>query len=201
MPPNPIVITFAVTKDFRARLFDRFKNAAFNKFRLKAWKEAFRLRVVLTVARCRQRLAKTVNIKQPSVFNWRLLAAAIRVNDRPTLYQTPFSGAMESIYNQLCGHPPGHRPPDDPSGEFILKSCQIAESSASQRQISDVANNDFSGCRNTIWRLFQQLLRMSEIVPWISCARNKRVRTNRRQPCCLHQRTDQPAPDQQAFSF
>jgi hypothetical protein len=40
MPTNPIVIASNVTEDFRPRLFDRFKNAAFDKLRLKSGMEA-----------------------------------------------------------------------------------------------------------------------------------------------------------------
>lgn len=52
MPTDAIVIAFNVTKDFRPRLFDRFKAAAFDKFRLKTRKEALGLRVIASSFPC-----------------------------------------------------------------------------------------------------------------------------------------------------
>ncbi len=39
MSPNPIVITFDVTEDFRAGILDRLENTAFNEFRFETGKE------------------------------------------------------------------------------------------------------------------------------------------------------------------
>jgi len=58
MPPDAIVITFDIAEDFRARLLDRLENAAFDKFRLKPGKEAFRLGVIATVSLAAHRLPK-----------------------------------------------------------------------------------------------------------------------------------------------
>jgi len=81
MPSDPIVIAVDVAEDFRARFFDRFKNPVFEQFRLESGKEALGLRVVVTVAFCRHRLAEAVNIQQAAKFNGRVLRTAVGMNN------------------------------------------------------------------------------------------------------------------------
>lgn len=51
MPPDAIVMTFDVAENFRTSLFNRFKNAALDQFRLEPREKTFRRRVVVTIAR------------------------------------------------------------------------------------------------------------------------------------------------------
>ncbi len=50
MSSDTIVIAFDITENFRPSLLNRFKDAAFDQFRLEAREEAFRLGVVIAVS-------------------------------------------------------------------------------------------------------------------------------------------------------
>lgn len=50
MQSDSIVIAFDITEDFRAGFLDRRKDAAIDQFRLEPGKEAFRLRVIVTIS-------------------------------------------------------------------------------------------------------------------------------------------------------
>jgi len=58
MSANSIVIAFNVTEDFRACLLNRFKDAAFNQFRLKREKKRVALRIVAKLCPCRSYFAE-----------------------------------------------------------------------------------------------------------------------------------------------
>ena len=157
MPPNAIVITFNIAEDCRFGLLDRFKNAAFNQFRLKARKEAFCHRIVITIPLCRHRLPEAVNIQQSPIFDRCALAAAISVNNRPAFYQTPTPSTVKGIDHELRRHPFRNLPADNPSGELVLKSCQIAELSASERQIRNIADDHLSRAGRRGRQIAQQI--------------------------------------------
>ena len=82
MSSDPIVVPVNITENFRSRFFDRFKNAAFDQLGFESGKEAFGLRIVVTIAFYRHRLAESVNVQQAAKLDRRVLAPAIGVNDR-----------------------------------------------------------------------------------------------------------------------
>ncbi len=49
MQSDSIVIAFDVTEDFRAGIFDRFKDAVLDQFRLEPGKEALGLGIIITM--------------------------------------------------------------------------------------------------------------------------------------------------------
>ena len=157
MPPNSIVITFDVAEDFWPCLFDRFKDAAFDQFRLKARKETLRLRVVITIPLTAHTLSKAVNIKQPTIFCGSILTASVGMNNRSAFYQTALPRSVKSINHQLRRHPLWDLPADDSSREFILKGRQIAPLSILQWQICDVADQTQAVPDHFVHRIAQQI--------------------------------------------
>ena len=105
MPPDPIIIAFNIAEDFRARLLNRFKDAAFEQFRLKARKEALRLCIVVAVSFAAHTLPKPIDIQQPAIFNRCILAAAVSMNNCAAPDQTATSRPVQSIQNELRRHP------------------------------------------------------------------------------------------------
>ena len=81
MQSDSIVIAFDVAEDLQAGIFNRFKDAAFDQFRLEAGKETFGLGVVVTVSFAAHRLAKAADIQQSAIFDRCILAALIGVNN------------------------------------------------------------------------------------------------------------------------
>ena len=144
MPTDAIVITFDIAKSFRARLFDRFKNAVFNQFRFEARKETLRLCIILAVSFAAHTLPKSVDIQQSAIFNRCILRAAVGMNDCAAPDQTAASRPVQSVWNELCRHPLGDLPADDSSRELILKCRQITELSVLKRQICNIADNYLS---------------------------------------------------------
>lgn len=84
---NPIVITFNVTEDFPARLFDQLKRPPSTSSALNREKKRVRLDVIVTITASPHRLPETVNIQKAAIFNRRILAAAIGMNDRAAFYR------------------------------------------------------------------------------------------------------------------
>lgn len=144
MPPDAIVIAFNIAEDFRSRLFDRLERAALNQLRLKAGKETLGLRVIIAVAFAAHTLPKTIDIQQSAIFDRCVLAAAVGMNNCAAPNQTAASRPFQSVQNELCRHPPGDLPTDDPSGELILKCRQVTKLSILQRQICNIADNHSS---------------------------------------------------------
>lgn len=155
MPPDAIVITLNVTEGFRTSLFDRFKNAAFDKFRLEPGKETLGLRVVITASLRAHTLPQAVNIKQPSIFNRGVLAALIRVSNCSPLYQTAPPRLKKSIDDELRRHIRRDLPADDSSRVLILKSCQVTEPPVLKRQICNIADDHLSFARRLARRRLQ----------------------------------------------
>ncbi len=143
--------------DFRPCLFDRFKDTAFNQFRLKARKETLGLGVIITVALAAHTLSEAINIKQPPVFNCRILTAAIWMNNRPAFYQAALPRSVKSIDHQLRRHPFRDLPADDSPSKLILKGRQIAPLSILHGQICDVADQTQAVPDHFIDRIAQQI--------------------------------------------
>ena len=157
MPPDPVIIAFDIAENFRTSLLDRFKNAAFNQFRFEAWKETLGLGVIITVALAAHTLSEAINIKQPPVFNCRILTAAICMNNRPAFYPAALPRPVKGINDQLRRHPLGNLPADNPAREFILKASQITPLSILHGQICDVADQTQAVPDHFIDRIAQQI--------------------------------------------
>ena len=163
MPPDAIVITLNVTEGFRPCLFNRFKNAAFDKFCLEPGKETFGLGVIVAVALRAHTLPQAVNIKKPSILNRRVLAAAISVNNRAAFYQSAPPRLKKSVNYQLRRHIWRDLPANDSSRVFILKRRQITELPVLKRQICNIADDHLSFLLRLARRL-QQIRIVSEVV-------------------------------------
>ena len=163
MPPDAIVITLNVTEGFRASLFNRFENAAFDEFRLEPGKEAFRLGIIVAVSLGAHRLPQAVNIKKPSILNRRVLAAAISVNNRAVFYQAAPPRLKKSVNYQLRRHIWRDLSAGDSSRVFILKRRQITEFPVLKRQICNIADDQLSFLLQFVRRL-QQIRIVSEVV-------------------------------------
>ncbi len=120
MQSDSVVIAFDVTEDFRSGIFNRFKNAVFDQFRLKAREKTFCLGVVITVSFPRHRLAEPADVQQAAIFNRRVLAALIGVNNRVFADQSAPSRLQENINDRLRRHPLRYFPPDDAPRVFVL---------------------------------------------------------------------------------
>lgn len=94
---------------------------ALNKFCLEPGREALGLRVIVAIAFAAHTLSQAVNIKQPSIFNCCVLAAAIRVNNRAVFYQPAASRLKKSVNDQLRRHSLRNLPADNPARHFVLK--------------------------------------------------------------------------------
>ncbi len=131
MQSDSIVIAFDVTEDFRTGIFDRCKDAIFHQFRLEPGKETLGLGVIVTIATSRHWLAEPADVKQPAIFNRRVLAALIGMNNRSFANQTTPSRLIEDINHELrCGLP-------------ILKAVEYTKKSRS------LINNDKGKIKGT----------------------------------------------------
>lgn len=178
MQSCPVIIAFNVAEDFRFCLFDRFKNAVFYQFRLKAGKETLRLRVIITVAFCRHRLPKTVNIEQATIFDRGVLAAARRMNNRSFLNQTAPPRPEKSVNDNLRRHLFRDLPADNTARELVLKTRQITPSPIPHRQVSNIADDHFSGLVDFLRRLLWKIRADSRIVIRVGRPRLKAARRN-----------------------
>jgi len=163
-------------------------------------KKRVRLRVVITVSLGTHTLPQAVNIKKSSIFNRRILTAAIRVNNRAAFYQTAPPRLTKSVNDQLRRHSLRDLPTDNSSGELILKRRQIAEPPVLKRQICNVADHHLSFLLRLARRL-QQIRTVSEVVLWIGRSRHEAFRADRPQRLFPHQWTGKSAPDRYAGSF
>lgn len=157
MKSDPIVVTFDVTEDFRAGILDRFEDAVFHQFRLESGKEAFRLRIVITVAFAAHTLAKAADVKQPSIFNRRILAALIGVNNRVFANQAFRTGLQKNVNHQLRRHSLRNFPPDNLACELILQTSQVTKAAIPQPKISNVADENFALPFGRVRRILQKI--------------------------------------------
>ena len=117
MSPDPIVIAFNKTEDFRACLFDRFKDAASINSALNREKKRLRLRVIIAVSFAAHTLPRTNDIQQSSIFN-------LGINNRAPFYQATPPHPAKSI-NRQSAPSLSRKPasPDNTYGVLVLKSC------------------------------------------------------------------------------
>ena len=121
MQSDSIVIAFDVAEDFRSDILDRCKDAVFNQFCFESRKETLGLRVVIAVSFATHTLTKPARVEQSAIFDRRVLAALVGMDNRVPPYQTAAPGLQKNVDDKLRRHPLGDFPSDNAARVFVLK--------------------------------------------------------------------------------